>query len=110
MPAYIQGLKDTSGNTVYPKTRNEAVFNSKGVPLHEQHFVIEGPISITETESLIEDSRIRSNALMHVYYNDQSYDIKPTYTITKGSLTVSLEELPEGIDEIIIDAIEVVNL
>lgn len=110
MAAYIQTLKDSEGNTVYLRTKNEAVYNSKGVPLSEQHFIIEGPITITDIETTITDNRIRANAVMHVYYNDSSYDIKPTYTVSKGSLTISIEEFPEDITEIIIDAIEVVNL
>ena len=110
MAAYIQGVKDKDGNTVYIKTKNDAVFNSKGVPLSEQHFVIEGPISITDIETVLADDRIRANALIHVYYNDPSYKIKPTYTVSKGSLTISLKEFPEDLTEILIDAIEVVNL
>ena len=73
MPAYIHELKDIEGNSVYPKTKNDAIYNDKGVSLSEQHFVIEGPIEFTSTNYNITDDRIRSGALATIYYND-NYD------------------------------------
>ena len=109
MAAYIQGLIDDEGNIIYPKTKNDAIYNSKGVPLSEQHFVIEGPIEFIGTNYTIQDNRIRSNAVVHVYYNDPDYDMKPSYTVARGSLSISLDQFPGGVNKVIIDAVEVVN-
>ena len=107
--AYIQGLKDSNGNIIYPKSKNEAIYNSKGVPLSEQHFVIQGPIEFTGTNYTIQDNRIRANAIANIYYND-NYDMQPSYTVAKGAISISLDEFPSGVNKIIIDAVEVVNL
>ena len=108
MPAYIQELVDVEGNSIYPKTKNDAIYNNKGVPLTEQHFVIDGPIEFTTTTYTIKDDRIRTGALATIYYND-NYDMMPQYTITEGSITISLDEFPNGVNKVIIDAVEVVN-
>ena len=107
--AYIQGLKDSNGNIIYPKSKNEARYNSKGVQLSEQHFVIQGPIEFTGTNYTIQDNRIRANAVATVYYND-NYDMQPSYTVAKGAISISLDEFPSGVNKVIIDAVEVVNL
>ena len=109
MAAFIQKLKDKMGNIVYPKTKNDAVYNSKGVPLSEQHFVIEGPMEFNTTEYIISDDRIRSYSLVHIYYND-NYDIMPLYDVKKGSITITMETFPEDLEKVIIDVVEVVNL
>ena len=108
MSAYIQELFDIEGNSVYPKTKNDAIYNDKGVSLTEQHFIIDGPIEFSSTTYTITDDRIRDGALATIYYND-NYDMMPQYSIIKGSISISLDQFPSGINKIIIDAIEVVN-
>ena len=112
--AYIKTLLDITGKKLYPRTKNNAVYDDKGVPLSEQHYLIEGQIewakSDAETTFIIKDKRIRANAVAHVYYKNPEYDIKPTYTVSKGYITVEIPTFPADTDIIIIDVVEVVNL
>jgi hypothetical protein len=112
--ALITSLLDGIGNKIYPKTKNDAVYNDKGIPLSEQHFLIEGPIELdksdSSTEFIIKDNRIREKAVVHIYYNNPEYDIKPTYGVYKGYISVEIPEFPADTDIIIIDVVEVVNV
>lgn len=114
MAAYIKTLLDIAGKKIYPRTKNSAVYNDKGIPLSEQHFLIEGPIDFISTngekEFIIKDKRIRSNAVVHIYYKQSAYDIKPIYKVYKGYISVTIPEFPSDTDIITVDVVEVVNL
>ena len=114
MTAHIKTLLDIAGRKIYPRTKNAAVYNDKGIRLSEQHFLIEGPIEFvntgSETTFVIKDKRIRSNAVVHIYYKNSAYDIKPSYEINKGYISVTIPEFPSDRDVITVDVVEVVNL
>ena len=41
---------------------------------------------------------------------EQAYDIKPSYEINKGYISVTIPEFPSDTDVITVDVVEVVNL